>query len=425
MLLVLVLACHTEPTYYQDVAPILEARCVNCHSTGSIGGFSLEDPDYVAEIAPAIAHAVSSKTMPPWTADNTTSLAFVNDWSLTEEEIATIVEWADAGAHLGKEKDKGTELDFIGTSLSRVDKEISIPEPYTSSADIGDDYRCFVLDWTETESTYITGFNAIPDNAQIVHHIAAFLVRPDGLLGASVFDSIQEWEDADAEQGYSCFGGPSGAGASSQVPIEQIAQWVPGNQGMDFPENTGIPIDPGSKIILQLHYNITPTTESKTDQTRLQFSLADTVERNAAYAPWLNAVWPMGGMTVPANSAYVEHSINGDPRSFFNLLNPNLQLDQGFTIHAMMMHMHRLGSSGSLQLHKTNGETITLVDIPNWDFDWQFTYVLENSVDFQDGDSLELSCVFANSGDTDVAWGEGTDDEMCVGNLYISTPKSE
>ena len=190
---------------------------------------------------------------------------------------------------------------------------------------------------------------------------------------------------------------------------------------MDFPEGTGIPIDPGSKIILQLHYNVDPMQEDGTDQTTLQFSLSDTVDSVAAYAPWLNGLWPVSGMSIPAGATGVSHTVEGDPRGFFNVLNPGLDLDAGFVIHGMMMHMHRLGRSGRLVLNKSNGDQVSLLNIPEWDFDWQFTYLLNTPVVFEDGDTLTLNVFDNNAADAvDVDWGEGTNDEMCVGNLYIS-----
>ena len=92
----------------------------------------------------------------------------------------------------------------------------------------------FCADWEELGTQYITGFNAIPGNSEMVHHITAFLVRPDGLLGDSIFDSLQEWEQTDEGQGYSCYGGPSLTGSSSQIPIEQLPSGCPAIRGWTF-----------------------------------------------------------------------------------------------------------------------------------------------------------------------------------------------
>lgn len=414
----LLFACAPEITFYEDVKPIVDGRCVNCHYPEGIGQIDFSNPETIQEWGPVIDHVVGNRTMPPWSAEG----AFVNDWSLSESQIATIQDWVALGMPMGDSAAETKSLPVVATQLSRVDHTLTMTESFTPSVESGDEYRCFVLDWDAETSTYITGFNALPGNAQMVHHIAAFLVRPDGLMGDSIFESMAEWENDDNEVGYSCFGGPTLTGSSSQVPIEQIAQWVPGNQGMDFPEGTGIPIDPGSKIILQLHYNVDPMQSDRSDQTSLQFALSDTVDSTAAYAPWLNGLWPVSGMPIPAGATGVKHTVEGDPRGFFNVLNPNLDLESGFVIHGMMMHMHRLGRSGQLILNKSNGEQVQLLNIPQWDFDWQFTYLLNTPVVFEDGDTLTLECVFDNNATdaVDVDWGEGTNDEMCVGNLYIS-----
>ena len=67
-----------------------------------------------------------------------------------------------------------------------------MPEPYETIPESGDNYRCFVLEWPKTGTHYITGFDAKPGNSAVVHHIAAFLIRPDGLMGESVFDSFAQ-----------------------------------------------------------------------------------------------------------------------------------------------------------------------------------------------------------------------------------------
>ena len=64
-----------------------------------------------------------------------------------------------------------------------------------------------------------------------------------------------------------------------------------------------------------------------------------------------------------------------------------------------------------------------LVDVPRWDFNWQGTYQFSERVTVQTDDTIFLECHFDNSnGDKNVAWGDGTEDEMCLGILYVSEP---
>jgi len=406
------------PTTYADILPIVEARCSNCHYDGGAGGFALDTVENLGLLHEEIADAVISERMPPWPAKDGPDYAY--DWRLSTEQIDTISAWSNAGAPEGDPSAQAETIDRIGSSISRVDLSLEMPEPYTPPDTSDDDYRCFPIPWTGDNTAYITGFNAVPGNTQIVHHIAAYLIPKDNLMGDAVFEQLQAWEEEEDEPGYPCFGGPSGPTGDLQLPIQQLAQWVPGSQGLDFPEGTGIEVTPGSWVVLQIHYNTATTTGP--DQTAIDFKLDDEVDALAAYAPWLNAAWTLGDMTIGAGEEGVSYSATAAPQGFFEFLNPSLDLDGGFRIHGSMLHMHRLGASGEISVLREDGTEEPILVIPEWDFDWQFSYELATPVDFREGDQLSLTCTYDNTGPdaVDVGWGEGSNDEMCVGNLYIS-----
>ena len=420
--LVILNGCGQEapPTYWSDIRPILEGRCTNCHYDGGVGGFALDDYESASMLHDILAASVAARSMPPWPAQDGPEYAY--DWRLTTEQIASIGAWSEAGAPEGDEETASDVLARVGSVLSRSDLSLSMREAYTVNLDWSDDYRCFPLEWSGTEESYITGFQVLPGNEEIVHHVAAFLIGSDNLLGDAVFDQLQSWDADEEGAGYTCFGGPSGPTGDLELPIQQIAQWVPGNQGLDFPTGTGIQVLPGSWVVLQVHYNLENMPQDPTDLSTIEFMLNDTVEQRAAYAPWLNASWALGTMDIPAGQSGVSFTAEADPRSFFELLNPSLSLDAGFDLHAVMVHMHELGSSAQVSMIKEDGSTLPLVTIPDWSFDWQLAYQLVEPVRFEDGDQISLTCTFDNDGPdaTDVTWGEGTDDEMCVANLYIA-----
>jgi hypothetical protein len=418
----LLLGCtqDPEPTYWSDIRPVLEGRCTNCHYEGGVGGFDLSDPDTVLGLHDMVAGSVEARSMPPWPAADGPDYAY--DWRLTDEQIQLITDWSEAGAPEGDSDNAGESLETVGSVLSRADLDLTMPEPYTVRTDWSDDYRCFPIEWTGTEESYITGFKVLPGNEALVHHVAAFLIGADNLLGDSVFEQLQTWDDDEEGAGYTCFGGPSGPTGDLELPIQQIAQWVPGNQGLDFPEGTGIQVLPGSWVVLQVHYNIESTPQDPTDQSTIQFKLDENVSHRAAYAPWLNASWALGAMSIPAGQTGVSYTATADPRAFFELLNPSIGLDAGFDLHAVMVHMHELGASAEVSMLKADGTELPLVSIPEWEFDWQLSYQLAESIRFEDGDQISLTCTFDNDAydAVDTTWGEGTADEMCVGNLYIS-----
>src|SRR5437763_17218940 len=86
-------------TFTKDVAPIFQAKCEACHRPDSIAPMSLVNFENARPWAKSIRARVAAREMPPWHIDKTVGIQqFKNDRSLTDEEIATIVQWVDGGA---------------------------------------------------------------------------------------------------------------------------------------------------------------------------------------------------------------------------------------------------------------------------------------------------------------------------------------
>jgi hypothetical protein len=86
--------------------------------------------------------------------------------------------------------------------------------------------------------------------------------------------------------------------------------------------------------------------------------------------------------------------------------------------------MHTRGIGGRVDLIRgaaAGGQTECLLDIPRWDFHWQGGYGFQQPKTYNPGDQIHLECHWDNSkGSTDVNWGEGTGDEMCLTGFYIT-----
>ncbi|MFL5322165.1 MAG: c-type cytochrome, partial [Myxococcaceae bacterium] len=146
----------SAPTWYHDVKPIVDGRCVSCHTEGGIGPFSLTNYDSAKAMAPAISAAVKSRQMPPWHAGQA-DVTYSNDPSLTQAQIDAISEWAEEGAVKGDPKAKVVEVPKVAGGISRVDLELNMKGAYSPVLD-PDDYRCFPIDWPYQDLRYITGF---------------------------------------------------------------------------------------------------------------------------------------------------------------------------------------------------------------------------------------------------------------------------
>src|SRR5579864_645154 len=83
-------------TFTKDVAPILQRSCQNCHRPGMMAPMSLLTYQDARPWVKSIRAKVSAREMPPWFIDKHVGIQkFKNDPSLSDEDIQTIVKWAD------------------------------------------------------------------------------------------------------------------------------------------------------------------------------------------------------------------------------------------------------------------------------------------------------------------------------------------
>jgi hypothetical protein len=190
------------PTYYAQIEPILRANCMSCHMEGEFGhdSFEMDTTEEITEGAEDIALVVSTRYMPPWPPGEL-SPAFLYDRSLTDEQIAQIVAWAEAGAPLGELSPTVTSEHEHAEPVVEADLVLTMPEPYTPNQERADDYRCFLLDPGFIEDTFVVGYDILPQNTGIVHHTVLFPGSPAQRAEADRLNG------ADGQPGWECFGG--------------------------------------------------------------------------------------------------------------------------------------------------------------------------------------------------------------------------
>lgn len=89
-------------TYTDDVAEIINNNCVVCHRPGGVGPMSFETYDQVRPWAPLIQMRVANREMPPYAYDQHIGIQDLEgDWRLSDEQIATIVDWVNTGSPYG------------------------------------------------------------------------------------------------------------------------------------------------------------------------------------------------------------------------------------------------------------------------------------------------------------------------------------
>jgi mono/diheme cytochrome c family protein len=398
-------------TYYETIKPLLDARCVSCHREGGIAPMSLATYEDAAAWSGAAAAAIHAGTMPPWPpADGCNEYAATRE--MNDEEIALVDTWIAEQVPMGDPALEGAPLDDGDPGLTRVDLAMEMPEAYAMQQS-PDDYRCFVIDWPAeyTTTKYVAGFRAVPGNDAIVHHVIAYLATPEQV------DEYVALDEADPGAGYTCFGG---SGGSSRT---WLGGWAPGGAGADLPPGLGLEVPPGSKVVLQVHYN-SMSSDPGEDVTGVEFKIEDEVEKVARVMPFANPAWLAGdGMLIPAGDDDVMHEFQRDISAL---------LGGPQNVWAGALHMHTRGASGRLSIERAGGASDCVLEIDAWDFHWQGSYGLVEPMRLEEGDELRLECHFDNSAANqpvvdgvkmepqDITWGEGTNDEMCLGVMLVA-----
>ncbi len=419
-------ASEAPLTWFGDIKPIFDAHCNGCHTQGGIAPFELTSPASVSRAAALIPGSVSNRRMPPFlAAPAKRPLKF--DTSLSENQIELIVAWIDSGMPTGDSQIEGDPIQLQISELSRVDRVLRMDSPYTPTTG-PDDYRCFVMDWDDPEIKFITGFNIKPGNLNMDHHAALFMI--DERYGAVI--DMADGVDGQGV-GYPCFGSAAPPGFEG-MPNKLLGAWTPGGGGLNFPEQTGIQVDPGARVILQMHYSVLSPGELS-DQTDVELKLADVVNVSAGNLPWLDIGWPSNpeSMLIPAgaDSVSFEHVADPTVSPLLGEFAPGVNPSEGLMLHGVLPHMHKLGRTFWLQVERSDGSVDRFFEISKWDFDWQGYYIFESPITILPGDQLRMHCGFDNRAQdqplengrpravADVMWGEGSDDEMCTVSMYV------
>jgi mono/diheme cytochrome c family protein len=414
-------------TYHGDTRAIIEEYCVTCHIDGGVAPFPLDSYEKVKGVAAAAAFAVENGTMPPWPPTMGYS-RFAHERVLPPEDEFALANWLAGDLAEGDPADYVPPVQIEGESEEiNFNLKLPLPQPYTPKLR-PDDHRCFAIDWPLDDFTYVTAVDVIPDQVAEVHHVIVNIIEPKD-VGPYLAAGGQ-----DGQAGWPCL--LSGGLPGSPLP-RQIGGWVPGAGNGAGPKGTGIGVDPDSIMVVQMHYN-TLVAEPTPDQSIVLVATTDKVERPASGFLYTNPFWlSPGGMPIPAGEPEVRHSFEVPTGILASLFGAPAGVN-GFNkwaLHTGFLHMHNLGETGRVTLIRKNGTEQVVVDIRDWDFNWQSTYGLERELLVEPGDSVRLECSWDNSASNqtlvdgeqipprDVEWGDGTGDEMCLTNFLMTVPK--
>ena len=327
---------------------------------------------------------------------------------------------------------------------------MAVSAPYTPAAPSGgtDDYRCFVLDPRVATNAFVTGFDIVPGQPAEVHHVILYRVPPAKAAAARQRDAETPGD------GWTCFGG---TGLESQGSLLDDAPWVgawaPGGTEQLLDRDIGIPLEKGSLLVLQVHYNlrhgVTP------DRTAVDLRLSaraltplDTMllpapvempcrsghtgplcDRDAAVRDVAARFGATSGRMVAGLLLLCNGSFTPRPGTTQTCTRT---VQDAATVRTVAGHMHLLGSSIRIELNPGTAAARTLLDTEVWDFDDQGAVSISRAA-MEPGDRRRVTCTHDQAWrdklpalrglpERYVVWGEGTTDEMCLGILGVTRP---
>ncbi|MBM64261.1 MAG: hypothetical protein CL484_15030 [Acidobacteria bacterium] len=234
----------SEVTFAKDVLPIMQRACQQCHRAGSVAPMSLLTYEEVRPWARAIRDKTAQREMPPWFIERNVGVRrFKEDASLSDEEIATIGQWVDAGAPRGNPGDAPAPIELAALDDWRIGSPewiVELPEEQLIGAVDADRWLDIWADSGFAEDRYIKAVETKPSPGghRVVHHVATSM----------------RWEDENGEEG----GG-------------FLNEYAMGKNGDIFPDGTGRLIKAGTQIRFNMHYS--SVGEEIVDRTRVGFQL--------------------------------------------------------------------------------------------------------------------------------------------------------
>ena len=344
---------------YKDVAPIFFSRCTSCHHEGGAGPFPFMNYSQTIDHSIEIYAALSNGIMPPWSPD-TNYTRFLHERIITDSEKNSILTWVMDNTPAGDTTLAPPPPSYSSSQLyGTPSMELQIPT-FVSNAVSSDSYVCFSLPTNLTQDRYLRAFEIIPGNASIVHHV---IVNVD-TIGNTTNDLSG-----------TCYTTPGDFGVGGFAPGAPPTVF-PG----EAPMKLGIAIKAGSRIVLQIHYPAGSVGMIDSTKIRLYFYPVN----ETGIRPVLVST-PLQNWTL---------AIPPDTIVEYSAIFPQLPFAASFL--ATFPHSHLLCKS-IVNCATAGIDTIPLIRINNWDFEWQGYYTYRFPVKIPIGYELYSSHVYDNT----------------------------
>lgn len=368
---------RAQVTYYPDVANVFEIKCGICHTEDGVAPFTIDSFEDVMGHLKTIDKVIRLGFMPPWFA-NEEKVEYSNSLRLSDEETTLIQNWIRDGCVKGSISLPSLKPIGIEKLNYPFYKDFTVLRSSTVEASNQDRYVRMSLSPVDGvyERMDIVGIDIIPGNTYVVHHAEVY-----ALLSRDFDNHIYLETDHFFMEGGAVMPGSS---------YRFVSSWLPGQDLDLFPEGTVKTITEDEIPVLLLHYSAFPLAQK--DSTTVRFYLNDPMFQDVAEECVEQTIidsraWDPNRVFIPAGKVITKTLIR------------RLESDEDVSIFAIRPHAHQLCVSMRVELIKPDLDTVLLLDLPKWDFDWQHIYRYKHFIKAPTGSRILFSATYDNSSD--------------------------
>jgi hypothetical protein len=327
--------------------------------------------------------------MPPWPADPHYT-EFVGQRVLSERDIKILEKWAAEGMAEGsKEKLPPLPNYSAGSEVGTPDMRILV-QPVLLTANSPDRFLLVKVPFELPSDTFASLIEFVPGRRNVVHHVNGDMVKydynkkNDVFAGERMVDMVHD--TATLLQGYQRLGLPNDDGSYPTLQ-KSVVNYLPGVVGQRYPEGIGgfLLSRKGAFLLNDLHYGFTKK-EDIWDSSYINIFFSKIPPRRPVQE------FQLGTLGV----APVEPDMLIQPNTV-KPVKSRFTVPFDISVLTINPHMHLLGKSFKAYALQPNGDTIRLISIPRWDFNWQYFYTFKKMVKIPKGSTIVAEGIYDNT----------------------------
>lgn len=377
-----------DPTFAEDIAPIVYKNCAPCHRPGEAGPFPLLSYDDVKKKAKTIAAVTQARYMPPWPADPAYS-HFLGERVLTNQQIALIKNWVATGTPAGDLAKAPPVPQFPeGSTFGRPDMVVKMREPIHIPGDNTDHFLVVKMPYEMPADRYVRAIEFVPGNRKLLHHMNGHVVqyddkKKDPFQGPYLVDRASAPRLADSYEAIHLLNDDH----SYPTLLSSVANYLPGGVSRaGYPNGIGgwKLARRGAFLLRDIHFGPSPVDA----QDDSYFNVFFTDKPPAR--PTMDLQLGTLGVSEIIPPLII-------PPNVVKTFTTKIVTDQDISLLTINPHMHLLGKSFEAFAATPDGKTIPLIKIPKWDFRWQYFYTFAKMLRIPKGSTIAAIGIYDNT----------------------------